>query len=322
MVNSVEPLVYLNGQFVPESQARLPISDSGVVLGATLSQLTRTFRLKPFRLADHLERLFSALERTRIDIGMSIEEIAAISHRLLAHHRQLIDDGDDLGLIHFVTPGPYATYAGRATEAEWAPTVCIHTAPLAYELWAEKMQTGARLVTPSVRHIPAECIDPTMKCRSRMHYYLADQEARREDPSATALLLDLGANITETSTANFFIVERDTIVSPKRTNILPGVSRETLIELATQLGIAFVEQDVTVADAIRADEAFLSSTPYCLMPVSQINGSAIGSTGPGPIYRRLLAAWNDLVGLDIARQIIEGANRRAGAKKRGTSRGA
>jgi branched-chain amino acid aminotransferase len=149
-----------------------------------------------------------------------------------------------------------------------------------------------------------------MKYRSRMHYYLADQEARLVDPDATALLLDLDGNVTETSGANFLIVERGTIVSPTLRNTLPGISRATVIDLAARLSISFVERDIQVFNVINADEAFLSSTPYCLMPVTKINGIPIADARPGPIFRRLLTAWSELVGLDIEQQIIDGAKRR------------
>jgi branched-chain amino acid aminotransferase len=81
-----------------------------------------------------------------------------------------------------------------------------------------------------------------------------------------------------------------------------------VIELAVKLGIGFVERDSQTYHAVNADEAFLTSTPYCLMPVTKINGLSIGDGKPGPIFRRLLDAWSELVGLDIERQIIEGAS--------------
>ena len=306
-----EPLVYLNGRIVPASQAHLAIYDAGIVLGATVTEMTRTFRHQPFRLDDHLERLFRALRYVRLDIGMSREELAARSRELLAHNLQGIDSRDDLGLIHFVTAGEYATYAGSAGGAtRTTPTVCMHTFPLPWELWAGRLQTGVHLVTPSIRHVPPQCFDPKMKYRSRMHYFLADQEARLVDPEASALLLDLDGNLTETSGANFLLVERGTIVSPTLRNILPGISRATVIELAAELGMPFVERDVQVYSAINADEAFVTSTPYCLLPVTKINGVAVGDGRPGPVYRKLQAAWSQRVGLDIEQQLVEGAARR------------
>jgi len=97
-----EPLVSLNGQLIPASQARLNIYDAGVVFGATVTEMTRTFRHQPFRLEDHVARLFRALNATRMDIGMSPDELIATSLELLAHNAALIPEDDELGLIQFV----------------------------------------------------------------------------------------------------------------------------------------------------------------------------------------------------------------------------
>ena len=306
-----EPLVYLRGQLVPASQAHVAIFDAGVVLGATVTEMTRTFRHAPYRVDDHVDRLFRSLKYTRMDIGMSKAELAKVSRDLVANNVQLVDPADELGLIHFVTAGEFPVYAGSAGRAaRLTPTVCAHTFPMPFELWASKLDTGAHLVTPSIRHVPPQCYDPKMKYRSRMHYYLADKEAQLVDPDASALLLDLAGNVTETGGANFLIVEQGTIVSPSLTNTLPGISRQTVIELAQKLGIPFVVKDFQVHSVINADEAFTATTPYCLLPVTKINGLPIGDGRPGPIWKKLLGAWSELVGIDIERQIRESAQRR------------
>lgn len=311
-----EPLVYLTGNLVPASQAHLAIFDAGVVMGATVTEMTRTFRREPYRLDDHLDRLFRSLKYTRMDIGMTKAALASVSRELVAHNAKLVDSEDELGLIHFVTAGEFPVYAGSAGRAaRTTPTVCAHTFPMPFELWATKLDTGAHLVTPSIRHVPPQCFDPKMKYRSRMHYYLADKEAQLVDPDASALLLDLAGNVTETSGSNFLIVERGTIVSPTLVNTLPGISRATVIELAGKLGIPFVERDIQVHTVMNADEAFTASTPYCLLPVTKINGVSIGDGRPGPLWRRLMAAWSQIVGLDIERQIRDGASRRLAKPK-------
>jgi branched-chain amino acid aminotransferase len=308
-----ESLVYLNGEFVSASRAQLPIYDSGFVVGATVTEQTRTFRGSPYRLGDHLDRFFRALHFTSIDIGRSLSELVQIADKVIAHNTALIDPGDELGLIYFATPGEYRTYAPGPVRA--TPTFCVHTFVLPYELWAAKLENGAHLVTPSIRHVPPQCLDPKMKYRSRMHFYLAEKEAQLADPDASALLLDLDGNIAETNAANFLMASRGSVISPTTRNTLPGISRMTVIELAAELGIPFVERDIQVFDAVNADEAFLSSTPYCLMPVTRINGRTIADGRPGPIYRRLLDAWGRRVGLEIERQIIEGAARRLAARE-------
>jgi branched-chain amino acid aminotransferase len=302
-----EPLVYLNGQLVPASQAHIAIFDLGLVQGAAVTEMTRTFRHRPWRLDAHLDRLYSSLRYTRIDIGLAKEELAAISEEVVASNARLIHPEDELGVIQFVTPGEHRTYGGPAVRT--TPTVCVHTFPLPFELWADKMRTGAHVVTPSVRHVPPECWAPTIKCRSRMHFYLADREALLVDPEAVALLLDAHGNVTETNAANVFIVDKGTLASPTTVNTLPGVSRAMVIELAGQLEIPFSERDLQVHDVLHADEAFLTSTPYCMMPVTRINGVPIGAGNPGSMFQRVLRAWSDAVGLDIAAQ-METARRR------------
>ncbi|MGE3316723.1 MAG: aminotransferase class IV [Planctomycetaceae bacterium] len=310
-----EPLVYLNGKTVPASQAHLQIYDAGIVLGATVTEMVRTFHHKLFKLDDHLARLARALRYVRFDIGMSVAELGKACEKVVEHNAGLLGPDDDLGLVIFVTAGEYPTYAGSAAgSVRTTPTVCAHTFPMPWEMWATKMTEGLHVVTPSIRHVPPQCYDPNMKYRSRMHYYLGDQEARLVDPNASALLLDLDGNVTETSGANFLIVEDDMIVSPPLRNILPGISRATVRELAEGLNIPFVERDFQVFNVINAQEAFVSTTPYCLMPVTRINGLPIGDGKPGPVSARILEAWSKLVGLDIRRQITEGAVRRKKAQ--------
>jgi branched-chain amino acid aminotransferase len=120
------------------------------------------------------------------------------------------------------------------------------------------------VVTPSIRHVPPQYVDSKMKNRSRLSWYIADQQTHNVDPKAITLLLDLNSNVTECSGANFVIVERDTIVSPTRRNILQGVSLSTVRELAPKLGMKFIERDFQPFDVVNANEARLTTTPYCM----------------------------------------------------------
>jgi branched-subunit amino acid aminotransferase/4-amino-4-deoxychorismate lyase len=310
--NVTEPTVYLNGTFLPASTAHIAIYDVGFVQGATVTEQTRTFHHLVYGQADHLDRFFRALLYTGIDIGLSHADLLQIGERLIEHNAALLDSGDELGLIYFATPGEYRTYAPG--QARSTPTVCAHTFVLPFELWAEKLKTGTQLITPSIRHVPPQCVDSTIKCRSRVHFYLAEREAKLADPEASALLLDLDGFIAETNAANFFMVVNRTLVSPMTRNTLPGISRMTVIELAGELGVSFVERDTRLEEAMDADEAFLSSTPFCLMPIRRINERTIADGKPGPMYRRLLDAWSRRVGLDIEKQIIDGGARRLAAR--------
>lgn len=300
-----EPLVFLNGSFVPASEAKLNIYDLGLVLGATLTEMTRTFSHRPYRTEDHIARLYRSLKFAGIDAPLSPEEMLDRTHELVESNCRLIGPEKDLGIVHFVTPGENALYAGSAGAAgPMRPTTCIHSFPLRHSLWRHLFTEGAHVVTPSIRHIPPQCLEPKMKNRSRLHWYLADQQAHNVDPSAIPLLLDLDGNVTECAGSNFVIVKGNTIVSPTPRNILWGVSLETVKKLAPEIGMEFVEMEFQPYDVVNADEAWLTTTPYCLAPCTRINRIPIGSGRPGPCFARMITAWSGRVGLDIAAQVL------------------
>jgi branched-subunit amino acid aminotransferase/4-amino-4-deoxychorismate lyase len=298
-----ELLVYLNGRFIPASLAGLSIWDRGLVQAATVAELTRTFRKRLYRLEDHLDRLFRALNILQVDIRLSQEQLAALSRELVAHNARLSSDEADLGLVHFITAGEHAMYViGRPPRRE--PTVCVHTFELPFDQWSERMKKGVHLRSPSIRQVPPLCWDPSMKCRSRMHYYLAEKEIQRVDPAAMALLLDLSGRVTETSSGNFLMLKRGVLISPPTDYTLPGIGRATILELALELGIPFATRDIILEEALTAEEAFLSSSSYCLLPVTRIDGTVIGTGQPGPMHAQLLSSWSQRVGVDIKRQIM------------------
>ncbi|MDP6183950.1 MAG: aminotransferase class IV, partial [Gammaproteobacteria bacterium] len=145
-------------------------------------------------------------------------------------------------------------------------------------------------------------IDPKSKNRSRIHYALADLEAKRVHPEAWALLMDDDGFIAEGVGANFFIVRDGELISPEPRNILLGVTRATVIELAAASGIAFRETNIGQYEAIMADEAFFCTTPYVIVPVREIEGRRIGERVPGSVTARLTGAFKELVGLDFVVQ--------------------
>lgn len=306
-----EPFVYLKGEFVPASQAHIAIYDASVVLGATITDLCRTFGQVPFRLEDHVARFYRSCRYARITPPITPAETMEVARELIRRNCEFLQPDEELALVQFVSPGEFRVYAGGAAGAgDMEPTYCMHTFPLPFQFWRHYFTEGVHVVTPSVRHVPPQCVDPKIKCRSRMHWWLADQETHLVDPKAVSLCLDLNGNVTETSGSNFLILNGDEVVSPSRRNILPGISVETVADLCGELSVDFVERDFQVYDVVNADEAFLASTPYCLAPVTKINGIPIGAGQPGPMLHRLLDLWSERVGLNIVEQITssEGEN--------------
>lgn len=295
-----EPIAYLNGRRVPLSQAAVGVFDGGFVQGTTVAEQLRTFGGKLFRLDLHLQRLARSLEIVGVDSGMSLDDLGRIATELAAENYALLSLGEDLGVTIFITPGIYPAYAALARER--GPTVCVHTQPLPLAHIAELHERGQKLVTTDVMQVPRACWPPELKCRSRMHYFLADRRAGEIEPGARALVLDEDGFITEASTANVLVFECGSLVSPPREKILPGVTVAVVEELAKSLGIPFLHRDLSPDNAAKADEVLLCSTTPCVWSVTHLNGKPIGRGRPGSVAVRLRDAWSQMVGIDIEKQ--------------------
>ncbi|MDP6442529.1 MAG: aminotransferase class IV [Pirellulaceae bacterium] len=301
-----EPIAYVDGRLLPAREAVLPVHDGGFVLGVTVAEQIRTFSGELYRLQDHLARLDRSLETIGVGCPLGSVELTEQATAVATHNHRLLAAGDDLGLCIFVTPGSYPTMAPQAA----GPRLCLHTYPLPFAQWADKYSTGQSLSITSVRQVPTNCWPAELKCRSRMHYFLADQEAHRRHAGSRALLLDQHGLVSEASTANVLIYRADEgLLAPPHDKTLPGISMATVRRLASELQIPFTERDLQPTEVVEADEVLLSSTSLCLLPVTHLDGRAIAGGEPGPVFHQLLAAWSGEVGVDIAHQARRFANR-------------
>ena len=169
--------------------------------------------------------------------------------------------------------------------------------------FADMYDTGAHAVTPSQRAIPAVLLESKIKNRSRMHYMMANlQVALLDDEKVLALLLDPDGFIAEGTGANFFIVQDGKLLTPEGRNILRGIKRGYVMDLARRFGLEVCEKNIEIYDAFHADEAFFTSTGFSMLPCTKLNGLPIGDGEVGPVFRRLMAAWSEDVGVDIIAQ--------------------
>lgn len=295
-----EPVACWNGDWLPAQELAISIFDAGFVLGATVTEQLRTFRGELFRLEPHLDRLYQSLQLTGLESPLDRAAIRNAAIALVERNAAQRLSGGDLGVGIFVTPGTMSRFSGgRAT----GPNVCLYSYPLRFADWADRYERGERLVISSVRQIPAECLPPALKCRSRMHYYLADREAAQRNPQARAILLDTDGFLSEATTATLLIYRREEgLLTPKREKILPGISLQVVRELAAVEGWPIDERDLPPDSLFEADEVLLASTSSCLLPVVQVDGQPVTDGRPGPVFRRLLSRWSELVGIDIAGQ--------------------
>ena len=293
--------VYLNGEMLPPDQAKISVFDTAVTLGDTMTESTRTFGHKPFKLTLHIERLYKSLKVSRINPGLSPQEMTAITQNVLETNLPHVPPHEDVWITHNISRGMGAAAADPTLQRSPA-TVIIHTTPMILRDWAGFYTEGCHAVTPFSRAIPTQSLDARIKNRSRLAYTLAEAEVKLVDPQAQGIMLDVDGNVAENKGANFFIYADGTLKTPHARGALAGISRATALELAAQLDIPTQITDFQPYDIYTAAEAFFTSTPYCIMPATRFNGLAVGDGAVGPVTRRLLQGWSDLVGLDIVAQ--------------------
>ena len=292
----MEYQVLVNGQFVDRDKAQVSIHDRGFRLGDVVFDTSRTFNGQIFRLRDHLERFYRSLKYVRINPGMSIDEMEVATLEVVKKNEALRESLKDDYMISQIV-------SGGISQRINGPTVVIMIDPLGSPRWAPAYKDGASVVISKTRSYSSQSLDPKVKHYSRLNFVLAELEATDVDPGSLPLLLDLDGNVSESTGANFFIVSDKRLLVPKTESTLQGVSRLTITELAKSLDIPVIETNIQPYDVYTADEAFLCSTPYCILPVGKVDGRQIGDAVPGNITNQLLAAWSEKVGLDIVDQL-------------------
>ena len=302
-----ERVTYIKGEYVPDSEAKIDYYDAGFQYGIVVTDAIRTFNYKPFKVDQHVDRLMRSSKMARIDPGMSRDELKAIALTLLERNRHCFNPPrDDTWIFYNISSGRF--FVNFEPGKTYPPqTVCVHLWPLEFQRHAKFYLSGCHVITPSTRQMPAQCLDPKLKHRSRLYWTLAGYEVHEMDPEGFSLLLDLQGNVTENGGANFFIVQGGVLRTPPTDVALAGISRETVFELAKQLGIPAEEKHFQMYDVYNADEAFLTATSYCVLPATKANGVTIGDGKPGRLTLQLLNAWSETVGVDIIDQGLRGA---------------
>lgn len=293
-----ERLVYLNGDFVPEDEAKVSIFDRGFNMGDAVYEATRTFGHKLFRLDDHIERLFRSLTYVRIDCGLDKAALERATLDLLERNMPLLGEADDYTVWHIISRGE------RLPSLKRGATVTIFCKDVEFSRFARNYIDGTILMTPSTRRTPPQSLESKAKITNKMNHIVAAFEARQVDPRAIPLMLDMNGNIGETNSTNFFFVSKDRLCTSTDRNVLGGITRDVLIDLAGKIGIEVVEGDFTPYDVYTAEEAFLTGTSGIIQTVRSLNGIEIGGELPGPVTMRLIQAWNDMIGYDYISQAL------------------
>ena len=294
-------IAYLNGEYLAESQVLLPFRDRGFLYGDAVFDTTRTFGHRIFRLREHVERLYRSMRYLRIDPALTPAQMAEVTEEVLERNRHLLDPGEDYWVSQRVSRGVASVDGEEPARA--GATVVVECTPLPLRERANLYRDGIRVIVPAQRRTPPDALSPRAKTSNYLNMIVADQEVTAIDPGAWAVLLDMQGHLAEGRGSNLFLVSEGQLLTPRELNVLPGISRQTVIELATELGIPCREVDLDLYDAYAADEAFLTSTSLCICPVRSINGMQVGGEEVfGPVTLKLIERYRALVGCDFVEQ--------------------
>ena len=295
---ATERVAYVNGQMVPESEAVISIRDRGFLQGDAVFDTTRTFGHRIFRLDEHLTRFMESLKYMRIEPGLTKDDFVRLTMEVLNANLPLLDADDDYWVTQRVT-------RGVTVDGVDKPSVVIECVPLPFKARARYYRDGIPVVVPSVRRTPPESNSPRAKVHNYVNLVQATLEVTSQGADNWPILLDTNGNLSEGPGSNLFIVKNGAVITPKEQYVLAGISRRVTIELAQELGIEVHEADIDLFDAYTADEAFVTSTSFCICPVSSFNGSPVADGSvPRPVTDRLTRAYSGMVGIDVTAQYL------------------
>jgi branched-chain amino acid aminotransferase len=275
----------VNGSFRPSAEAAVSVFDHGLLYGDGIFEGIRAYNGRIFKLERHIERLFDSARAIRLDIPHTQAEVCDIVVETC--RRNAIDDGyirlvvtrgrGDLGIDPRKCPRPELFVIAR-------PQLTVYNEALA----------GIRMITSTFRRNAIDATSPSIKSLNYLNNVLARIDAN-DRGADEALMLDAQGYVAEATVDNFFIVTEHELVAPPTATNLKGVTRETLLTLAASLGIRTQERPFTLFDVWTAREAFICGTAAEVVPVLSVDGRTIGDGGIGPVTRRIVAGYFQLV---------------------------
>ncbi|MDP6377664.1 MAG: aminotransferase class IV [Pseudomonadales bacterium] len=302
-------VAYFNGQYLPEGEIRIPFRDRGFLYGDGAFDMTRTFGGEIFKLREHIERLYRSLKALRIDAGLAPEEMMEITREVVRRNTHFLSEATDYWVAQRISRGVAAV--GDEGWDEDGATVIVECLPLPLKARASYYRDGVDVVLSPVRRTAPDVLTPRAKTLNYLNLISANMAASQPEPNSTdpdnryTVLLDVNGNLAEGLGANLFLVMDGECLTPREQFVLPGVSRETTMDLAHEIDIPMIEKDLDLHDAYNADEIFLTSTSLCIVPVKSFCGAAVGSGAvPGPVTKRLSDAYVELVDFDFVAQYL------------------
>ena len=279
--------IYLYGQFVDSADAKISVFDHGLLYGDGVFEGIRLYDGNVFRLTEHLKRLeYSAkaillkLPLTREALTEAVCETCRRNNLRDGYIRLVVTRGaGDLGLAPWLCPTP--TLFIIASTIQLYPPECY--------------EQGLAIVTVPTRRISPAALPPSIKSLNYLNNILGKLEARQAGALEGIMLNDQGF-VAECTADNIFIVHQGVIHTPAASQgALKGITRDTILDIAAELGLPLRESNLTRYDVWCADECFLTGSGAEVIPVSSLDAREIGTGKPGPITQRVLAAFRERV---------------------------
>lgn len=275
-------LVYLNGEYLPAEQAKVSVFDRGFVFADGVYEVIPAYGGRPFRLPQHLMRLDNSLAAIRLVNPMSARDWQEVFLRL-------VEPGGDSDQSVYLQVTRGSAPRDHAFPKNVTPTVFAYSQSLNYPEPSLLASGVAAITVPDIRWLRCD-----IKAIALLPNVLMRQQAT-EQAAAEAILLRDGF-MTEGSASNIFVVLKNMLVTPpKGPFILPGVTRDLVLELAHSHGLACEERSVTESELRNADELMLSSSTKELLPITSLDGKLIGDGTPGPLHARLHALYKEYI---------------------------
>ncbi|MEZ4631916.1 MAG: aminotransferase class IV [Deinococcales bacterium] len=291
-------LIYMNGELVPRSEAKISVFDSGYLVGDGIWEGIRLYDGVLVFLDEHLDRLYQGLAAVKMELPLSREDlIKALYHTIQANHMT-----DQVHVRLMVTRGLKKTPSQD-------PRLCITPANIVIIAEHKKAnpnvtEKGISLFTSTVRRGSPDYLDPRLNCHSKLHEVIALIQAL-EAGADEALMLDIHGFVSTCNATNFFMVKRGEVWTSTGQYCMNGITRGKMIQLCRANAIPVYEKNFSLTDVYDADEAFVTGTFGGLTPVRQVDGRVMRQVEARPVSRRLRELYGGCVREGVARAKVQ-----------------
>jgi branched-chain amino acid aminotransferase len=280
-----EPILYVNGEFCLRSEAKISVFDHVILYGDGVYDTMCAYDRRVFKLDEHVDRLYESAHAIKLVVPHGKDEIKKI---ILETVRR--NEAHNAYIKIVVTRGVGAQ--PLLSPYNCTPGVIVFAVPYMSQAGASG-DAGIRMIVSSMRRVPNECTSTRIKSCNYLNHVLMRMEAN-EAGADEAIELDMEGYVCEAPGYNVFVVKRGALLTPLD-NILMGITRDTVMELARDAGLPIREGRMQVFDLYNADEVFLSSTAGGIVPVVQLDGRMIGGGKPGPITTQIRDSYCGLL---------------------------